>query len=284
MALPNLLVVQLAGTKAKLDRAEELLDTFDHEWLRWQEREEPWGCDCEVGDGYKRAIFVFKVLKPIPQRFGVMVGEIVHDMRSALDHLAAYLVQLYGSEPTLTTAWPVTRSPYEWRSKVERRKRPFQLWRKKGAGPLKGIPRSSDAWTIIENSQPYVRTNPARDDPLWELHELWNADKHRILNQLPLYLAPGIDLVERFTFPPGVTPVASKPLLGPERPLKDSTKLALFEFATPYPSMDVQIKLSLQVALREEKRSHDRGDIRDTLKLIRAMHTQVQAIPYPPPH
>ena len=279
---PPQLAERLDGIEAKLDRAAEQLDSQDREWVEWREREEPWGADCDIGEQGKRLIFVFKELKPVPLRFSVIAGEIVHDMRSALDHLASYLVEVHGRRLTLSTAWPIEPSRRSWNRKVERRLRPWQLWRKKGSGPLAGIPRGSSAWALIERSQPYVRSDKVRHDPLWTLHQLWNADKHRALHYLPIYPDSEHLLKEGFRFPPGVTPTSSKVLVSGTRPLKHGTKLALFRFAAPVSPMNVAITVRFDVALSDKEGSRDGGALRDTLQILRNLYEEVRALPYPP--
>lgn len=269
------------GVEAKLDRAEEQLNAQDREWVDWREHEQPWGAHAEVSDDYQRLIFIFDELKPIPPRFGVIAGEIVHDMRSALDHLASYLVQLHGSQPTLVTAWPLEPSPWGWRRKVERRNRPWQLWRKEGAGPLKGIPRHSNAWALIKGSQPYIRSDSARDDALWGLHQLWNADKHRVINAIRVYVKTDL-LLNGFTIRPHVEPLRRKVLIPKDRPLKQGAKLALLEFAAPVPHVSVDLNLSVDIALSTQEGDRDRGSIRETLQIVRNLYESAAALPYPP--
>lgn len=274
---PSALANQLVGVKAKLDRAEELLNTLDAEWDQWRDDAEPWGATYEVGDNFKRIIFVFQINQTPPPRFSVVIGEIVHDLRSSLDHLASYLVEINSSKPTLTTAWPIEPSSWAWAHKVERRSRPWQLWRKKGGGPLKGIPRNSDGWTLIHSAQPYIRSDKARHDPLWTLHQLWNTDKHRTLTPMPVYPSPDF-VLDSFIFPPGIVPNRQKLLAPIGRPLKHGTKLAIFEFAQPLPTMQMQINLKVDIALGDEKTDRNGGRIRDTLQIIRDLHAEVAAI------
>lgn len=127
-----------------------------------------------------------------------MCDEIVYHLRSVLDHLACHLLEASGGRVTNTTAWPVERTRWDWLRKVERRQRPWQLWRKKGGGPLKGIPIGSPAWTLVEGAQPYKGGGEARDHPLFGLTELWNANKHRILNPNLTLLIPAGDPLDLF--------------------------------------------------------------------------------------
>jgi hypothetical protein len=192
------------------------------------------------------------------------------------------LVETHGPEPTRSTAWPIEPSPFKWRQKVERRNRPWQFWRKEGAGPLAGIPRDSEAWALIHGSQPYIRSDKARNDPLWSLNELWNADKHRALNLLPLYTDPGL-LLKRTIFDPPLKPIRSKALAPANRPLKDRTLLARFDFPHPLPQVEVQMNVPFQVALSDKESLDDRSPLRDTLQIVRDLYEEVRALPYPPP-
>lgn len=282
MALPANLTARLAGVKAKLDRAEELFDFFDCEWDKWRDREQPWGGEHEVRNERHTLLIRFRIFKPVPLRFSVIAGETVHDMRSALDHLASYLVEAHGRKPTLSTAWPVEPSRIKWRQKVERRSRPWQLWRKKGAGPLAGIPQGSDAWALIEGSQPYIRSDETRNDPLWSLHQLWNADKHRALNLLPFYVDDPAQILRQTTFTPAIQPISSKALAPVNRPLEDGTLLARFDFPGPLPQMEMDMKVPFEVALGDQQSVHDRGALRDTLHILRELYEAVKALPYPP--
>ncbi len=269
---------RLDGIEAKLDRAEAQMDAFDKVWRAWVAENQPWGADREVEKGKRRYIFILRELQPIPPQFSVIAGEIVHDMRSALDHLACHLVERSGGKVTNSTAWPIKNSRAAWRRNVERRRRPFQLWRKKGSGPLKGIPLDSDAWALIERSQPYVRSDDAGSDPLWGLERMWNTDKHRLLNAMAVFAEPKA-VLDVFCTTPKIEPIEVKPLIQANRPLKDGTKLALYRFPDdrPLPEMRVCGKFAMQVAIGDED-GKDRPAWRDTLKVIRAIVAEGKAV------
>jgi hypothetical protein len=85
----------------------------------------------------------------------------IHNLRSALDHLAYQLILAAGNTPTKTTGFPI----YEDMASYKRYK----------ARKVKGM--SSRAIELIDALKPYKRGN----DLLWRLHELDNIDKHRML-------------------------------------------------------------------------------------------------------
>jgi hypothetical protein len=89
-------------------------------------------------------------------------GDIVHNLRSALDHLAYQLV-VVGSEkePSRRVEFPIAKdfATYE----AEKTKKV------QGMRPI--------AIKAIDNVKPYKGGN----EPLWRIHELDNIDKHRTL-------------------------------------------------------------------------------------------------------
>lgn len=268
----------MEGIEAKLDRAEAQMDFFDAYFPSWISKEEPWGAERQVDEGKRRYIIIFRELKPIPALFSVMDGETVHNMRSALDHLAGYLVKRSGGKVTNSTAWPIKKSRAAWRRHVERRRRPSQLWRKKGGGPLKGIPFHSDAWTLIERSQPYVRSDNVRNDPLWGLEEFWNTDKHRLLNANPIFTDPD-SVLSLYRPIPDIPPIEARSLVRSDRALKDGAKLALYRFPLdqPLPEMKMHGKLPVQIAIGDDDRQ-ERPLLRDTLKIIRQIVAEAKAL------
>lgn len=128
----------------------------------------------------------------LPDEWSVVIGEIAHDLRSAVDGLAWQLALLNTPEPYDRTAFPICRVGY---GKRPRKGRPGKVhrtfWEKvkpaKGASPqfrpVKDVSGSIDEkfWTRIETFQPYKRRNGGRRSPLFLLEELNNTDKHRLI-------------------------------------------------------------------------------------------------------
>lgn len=106
--------------------------------------------------------------------FGVLFGEVVHNLRCALDYVITLLVQATPTQ-ALTTKhqFPIFWSATRYRNDVGTSTVP------KPTGPLQGL---SHGIALIESWQPYKLKaqglNP-RTDPLWNIHRFSNADKHR---------------------------------------------------------------------------------------------------------
>jgi hypothetical protein len=117
-------------------------------------------------------------------RWAVIIGEIVHDLRSALDHLAWNTVKLSGGQPDRGHAFPLrTTEPVEG----------FGAW--STAPPHAGKDRhgklfgaSPEAIALIEAYQPYRGGRVG--EVLGQLDLLWNRDKHQMLVPIALVTAP----------------------------------------------------------------------------------------------
>jgi hypothetical protein len=106
-------------------------------------------------------------------RVGVLLGDIVHNLRSALDYLYWQLYCTYVRIPQSHREAQTLQFPIEDTSQQLANKRIH----------ASNIPPRQ--WAVIENAQPYQGT----DDPrraLKALRELSNRDKHQVLNPLLL--------------------------------------------------------------------------------------------------
>ena len=106
-----------------------------------------------------KKIFHVRFRTQLPELLPLMIGDAVHNLRSALDHLAWQLVDANGQTPTINTSFPVfkKKNTKQFNSKVSR--------------------IACGARDIIESIQPY---NSGNDD-LAILSEMDNFDKHRLL-------------------------------------------------------------------------------------------------------
>lgn len=109
-------------------------------------------------------VILHKVIRAdeVPSHIPAIIGDILFNFRSALDHLANRLV----IAPTKDTAFPI------FCDRLDRNGKP------RSVGVAGGI--HPKALAIIERLQPYHRSDP-RADLLCILRELNNADKHRLL-------------------------------------------------------------------------------------------------------
>jgi hypothetical protein len=257
------------GIEAKLNRAEQQIGVLKESTHTWSTR--ACALEPEVNEGKRRYIWTFVLYEPIPPTPAVISDEIIHHLRSVLDHLASHLVESCGGQPG-RAAWPFEGSHWGWRRNVERRQHPWQLWRKGGGGPLAGIPRGSPVWTFIESTQPHKSGRKARDDLLFGLNDAWNANKHRILNALWFEAKPEGDPIDLFEVTPAIEPVESRWIIGPGDLLHHGTKIAIFYFpeTSPLPEMQVRAELlPVQIAMGDGKGPEH--NLEKTLEVIRGL-------------
>lgn len=103
--------------------------------------------------------------------WGTMIGDVIHNLRSALDHLVWQLAVLHsGPAPNplpRRSPWRGVQFPIAYSAQAFQSMQPIYLW---GTDPK--------LLAEFERLQPYSTGQPDRH-PLWVLHELWNIDKHR---------------------------------------------------------------------------------------------------------
>jgi hypothetical protein len=161
---------RLAGVVAKFNRAKQQFDILRHEIGAFSDRDpQP-----HFSRGYFDAktwewIERFQVREAPPLRWGVILGDCVHNLRSALDHLICQLTLLDGGtmEDCAQTQFPiVSEGEARFEQQADRR-----------------IPRLSKKHrALVKKAQPYQAGNEAASHPLAILAALSNADKHRVLN------------------------------------------------------------------------------------------------------
>jgi hypothetical protein len=115
-------------------------------------------------DASTEYVFRARVFENPPRRFGVLIGDVLHNMRSALDHLAWQLVLLNGSQPGRATAFPILDSPADYQRAAPRM--------------LAGIAPSHAAEI---KSVPPFNSPFGSADVLSVVRDLSNSDKHRVL-------------------------------------------------------------------------------------------------------
>lgn len=101
--------------------------------------------------------------------YGVIIGDFVHNLRSALDHAVWKLA----NPPSKANAFPVCFSESGSGESFYGTANEAGL----GVRRLRNVP--NPAFDFVADVQPYNRLKDR--DPLWELNEMWNEDKHRTL-------------------------------------------------------------------------------------------------------
>lgn len=144
--------------------------------------------------------------KSIPLRFSVLSGEIVHHLRSALDHIVWY----FSSEEARLTPHNIEFPVFD----IE------PLHKKKLAryeGKIQGV-KNVEVRRLIKEAQPYNAGPNVADDPILIVHNMDRFDKHR---ELVI-----VDSGTTICFPPEMANIAMKVRLYLEGKLPESEQSA----------------------------------------------------------
>jgi hypothetical protein len=148
----------------KIDRSREHLEALQDSAKRFfdEHGDSIYRLHGESNSQRTKHLLRVELLRPLPTvEWGVIVGDAVHCLRTALDQLVFTL----SLDPDDNAAWPVCRTEKEWVTKA-----PAMLW---------GVPKPLIA--AIDRSQPYHRGNAANEHPLAILNSLSNTDKHKFI-------------------------------------------------------------------------------------------------------
>lgn len=212
----------LEGCKLKIERAGEHLHSLDAE-VRGYIKRSPYAVMVDYNpEGNRPRAFV---VEPPPRQLSVIVGDYIHNLRSALDHLACQCVISGGGTVTNRTQFPIFENAGVYQDRVHHRR----------AG-LEGASVACVAY--VESLQPYHRGNRASGHPLAIIGTLSNLDKHR---QLAI-AAQWVPYLDKATLRPHPLP----------DPGKETGSVYFFREAL-MPSDDVQmhVQQSLFVLLQE---------------------------------
>ena len=227
----------LAGCRAKITRADKHLKELNAVG-------EAWGKNAEYGltkkPGAKPGTTVWEVFEepPIPPEIGIILGDYVHCLRSALDHLVWRLVDLNGQHVPINRRqdiyFPVVTTCLA------------DLWEKP---PLRWL--TFEQVAFIEGFQPYkVGDAPT---PFRDLQFFWNADKHRVVNPIEVRLSS-----QGPVFGFGDPTNAPKPWFNAAIPLELKAQIAGYTLTDPDgPDPQVEVKaLPVEMFFGERGRPH----------------------------
>jgi len=179
-------------------------------------------------------LYFMSKIDPIPDEIGAIFGDAIHNLRSALDHLAFQLVDVGGGTVSDQTSFPIFKST--------------QIDESSFARKVNGM--SQAAKDKIRSAEPYKN---GKGHDLWVLHKLDIADKHHELfatlmrvGEITLHL-PGrftlsgttpLDLpIPRFAAPGfGDALEVNKPFFTCERGTEQNTQLT-FDIAISQPDV-----------------------------------------------
>lgn len=241
---------ELIGVWTKIERAKEHSSNLESEIGSFEARD-PYMISRETDSQSNEYIFRVHIAEEIPRRWGTVLGDAIHNLRSSLDLLTNELVQNNGVPPSERTGFPIGNN----RDGFERQLRQV----------AKGISRR--AGEIMHRIEPY---KGGKGDLLWRLHRLDIADKHRLL--IPVGAAYRGVLVETtvygeiFDEPFRLDPHAVD--TGPIFPLEDGSVLMRFPFVIPDNAyLDTYFKPDFYIAFAE-KQIFDGDPVMPTLQKL----------------
>ena len=186
----------------------------------------PYRIECESNPQTGYNIYRVFDIQSTPVEIGLIVGDAIHNLRSALDHLAYQLVISNGKIPTKQTAFPVFDDATKYKAGL--------------AGKVSGMAKS--AIDEIDAAEPYQGGKGAG---LWVLHYLDIADKHHAL-LIPLINVTGASFTISGFWERGYRGVGGVSFPNFGKPLKDGDVVATREA-----EMDNDMSLNLDVAFTE---------------------------------
>lgn len=151
---------RLIGVRAKIERANQHIKDLETAMRAFRDQN-PYGfrieSDPQTGDEIHRV----EMRRDTPISLPLVTGDALHNLRSALDHLAWQAHEADGGKPDKWTEFPVRKAAAEYK--------PADLAKKQKFSPR--------LIKLFESVQPYQ----SGYGMLGVLHELNNFDKHRLL-------------------------------------------------------------------------------------------------------
>ncbi len=178
-----------------------------------------------------RGLLLLKVIRQPPLEIAAITGDVVHNLRSALDYFVEELVKRNGHSPGVRHLFPIAKTPNDFKSAI-------------GQGRLQGV--HERAVRAIEGFQSYnVKPFARPTHPLNHLHTLSNRDKHHVL----AISALNAESVWNFVAPDGRILRSD----ATTEPIHDGGVLADIptEFVIDGTKAQLQLKLSVRVAFKE---------------------------------
>jgi hypothetical protein len=192
---------------------------------------------------------IFDIQTPMAE-FGLITGDVIHCLRSSLDHLAYQLVLANSNIPTKQTTFPIFEDSTKYTTGL--------------SGKVTGM--SQRAIDTINVTEPY---QGGKGTGLWVLHYLDIADKHHML------LTPLFNVTEvSFTIPSFLEPdyrgAGNVSFPNFKKPLKNGDVIA-----TRQTEMDKDMNLAIDIVLTEPDVIKSKPVIKTLCHLIELVESTV---------
>lgn len=180
-------------------------------------------------------LYRIKINKYPPDEWSIIIGDILHNLRSSLDLLITQLTISNGSKPNRKTGFPI----YTFKKD----------FRREGLERIKGV--SSKTKQAIKSFKPYRKANRE----LWELHNLNISDKHKmVIGVGGLYKSLIIDMSAIFKQHYPGSEMPSMPIPIPPKnnlfPLKDRDIVFKGNVQHPDPTIDIDLAFSKEAVMK----------------------------------
>ena len=146
--------------RIKIERAKELIVELESR-IRAFDKSDPYTIETRLDPHTGNRIYYAARVTAVPDCISVIAGDVIQNLRSALDHLACRLVEANGNSITRRTSYPIFGSSIDYKAGFKAK--------------VNGM--SQAAIDQIHATKPYKGGN----DVFWRISELNNIDKHRLL-------------------------------------------------------------------------------------------------------
>jgi hypothetical protein len=150
-------------TQLKIQRAEKHIQEL-HAVVKSFTAAHPIGVTGRIDPQTGEPVYYVAQTWVVPDEVPLIAGDVLQNLRSALDYLICALVRINGKEPSRFAAFPIA----DQEPALQKDKQWFE-------SKIEDI--HEDAKAVIRSLKPYR----GGDDTLWRLHRLNITDKHRLL-------------------------------------------------------------------------------------------------------
>lgn len=225
------------SARAKIERARKQTDALQAKFESFY-KSKPYAIRQELDTqaGEKRLVFH---AEPLPLEWPIIIGEIVHNLRSALDHSIYELTCIETGHPLNGTEFPVFADESKYFA-VNNRGEPTRI---SGLYKIRGI-KNERRRAVIKGLQPFEfrKTHKADELPIIALvHELSIVDKHRTLHLCRMATTGLQTRCIRDIYPISMTAIISK--------LEDGTEFARWKPVGDFnDEVDMESEVSFKIA------------------------------------